>query len=38
MAVVKGKLIGLAIDEEFEKHLTSKRVKDWVEQLRKEFV
>ena len=38
MAVVKGKLVGLAIDEEFESHLTNERVKSWVEQLRKEFI
>jgi flavodoxin I len=38
MAVVKGKLVGLAIDEEFESHLTESRVKKWVEKLKKEFV
>ena len=38
MAVVKGKLVGLAIDEEFEKSLTQQRVKNWVRQLKKEFV
>jgi flavodoxin I len=38
MAVVKGKLVGLAIDEEFESDLTVGRVKQWVEQLKKEFV
>ena len=37
MAVVKGKLVGLALDEEFESHLTAKRVKDWVNQLKIEF-
>ena len=37
MAYIKGKLVGLAIDEEFESHLTSKSVKDWVEVLNKEF-
>ena len=38
MAVVKGKLVGLAIDEDFESELTPGRVKKWVEQLKKEFV
>jgi flavodoxin I len=38
MAVVKGKLVGLAIDEEFESHLTVQRIKHWVAQLKKEFV
>jgi flavodoxin I len=38
MALVKGKLAGLGIDEEFESHLTGERVKKWVEQLRKEFL
>jgi flavodoxin I len=38
MAVVKGKLVGLAIDEEFESHLTKQRVKNWVKQLKKEFI
>ena len=38
MAFVKGKLVGLAIDEEFESHLTEQRVKDWVKLLKKEFV
>jgi flavodoxin I len=38
MAVVKGKLVGLAIDEEFESDLTPGRVKEWVKILRKEFV
>lgn len=37
MAVVKGKLVGLAIDEEFESHLTPGRVTNWVKQLKKEF-
>ena len=37
MALVKGKLIGLAIDEEFESHLTAQRVRNWVQQLKKEF-
>jgi flavodoxin I len=38
MALIKGKLVGLAIDEEFESHLTLQRVKNWVELLKKEFV
>jgi flavodoxin I len=38
MAFVKGKLVGLAIDEEFESHLTEQRVKNWVKQLKKEFI
>ena len=38
MAVVKGRLVGLAVDEEFESELTPGRVKNWVAQLRKEFV
>ena len=38
MAVVKGKLVGLAIDEDFESELTPGRVTKWVEQLKKEFV
>ena len=38
MALIKGKLVGLAIDEEFESHLTEQRVKNWVKQLKKEFV
>jgi len=38
MALVKGKLIGLALDEEYESNLTGERVKVWVESLRKEFV
>jgi len=38
MALVKDKLAGLAIDEEFESHLTNKRVSGWVEMLKKEFV
>jgi flavodoxin I len=38
MAFIKGKLIGLAIDEEFESHLTEQRVRNWVGQLKKEFV
>jgi flavodoxin I len=37
MAVVKGKFVGLAIDEEFESHLTAQRVKNWVQQLKMEF-
>ena len=38
MALIKGKLIGLAIDEEFESHLTADRVKEWVGNLKKVFV
>jgi flavodoxin I len=38
LAYIKGKLVGLAIDEEFESHLTPGRVKSWVELLKKEFV
>jgi flavodoxin I len=38
MAYIKGKLVGLAIDEEFESHLTEQRVRNWVKQLKKEFV
>jgi flavodoxin I len=37
MAMVKGKLAGLAIDEEFESDLTSDRVAQWVALLKKEF-
>jgi flavodoxin I len=37
MALVKGKLVGLAIDEEFESHLTAGRIASWVEILKKEF-
>ena len=37
MALVKDQLAGLAIDEEFESHLTGQRVVDWVEMLKKEF-
>ena len=38
MALVKNRLVGLGIDEEFESHLTSGRVKSWVALLKKEFV
>jgi flavodoxin I len=38
MALIKDQLAGLAIDEEFESHLTGQRVADWVEGLKKEFV
>jgi len=38
MALVKDQLAGLAIDEEFESNLTGKRVSEWVEMLKKEFV
>ncbi len=37
MALVKDQLAGLAIDEEFESHLTGQRVADWVEILKKDF-
>jgi flavodoxin I len=37
LAVVKGKLVGLGIDEENEHHLTKERVAKWVELLKKEF-
>ena len=37
LALVKGKLVGLAIDEEYESHLTKERVAKWVELLKKEF-
>ena len=37
MALEKDKLVGLALDEEFESHLTLGRVNDWVELLKKEF-
>jgi len=38
MALLKDKLVGLAIDEEFESHLTGHRISDWVEMLKKEFI
>jgi len=38
MALVKDKLVGLAIDEEFESHLTGSRVTAWVDELKKEFI
>jgi flavodoxin len=38
LALVKDKLAGLAIDEEFESQLTGQRVADWVGNLKKEFV
>jgi len=38
LALVKGKLVGLAIDEEYENHLTKERIANWVEMLKKEFV
>lgn len=38
MALVKDKLVGLALDEEFESDLTPQRVIDWVEELMKEFL
>jgi flavodoxin I len=37
LALVKGKLAGLAIDEENEHHLTRERVLKWVKLLKKEF-
>ena len=37
LALVKGKLVGLAIDKEYENHLTRERVAGWVELLKKEF-
>ncbi len=37
MALVKDKLAGLAIDEEFESNLTGQRVSGWVELLKREF-
>jgi len=36
-AMVKGKLVGLAVDEEFESSLTRERVSNWVTLLKKEF-
>ncbi len=38
MALIKGKLVGLALDEEFESHLTAERIRKWVDGLKKEFV
>jgi flavodoxin I len=38
MALVKDQLAGLALDEEFESHLTHQRVSEWVAELKKEFV
>lgn len=38
MALVKGKLVGLAIDEEYESHLTKERIANWMEMLKKEFI
>jgi flavodoxin I len=37
MALVKGRLAGLAIDEEFESNHTGERVAKWVDILKKEF-
>jgi len=37
LALVKGKLVGLGIDEENEHHLTKERVAKWVKLLKKEF-
>ena len=36
-ALKDGKFVGLAIDKENQSKLTDERVKNWVEQLRKEF-
>jgi flavodoxin I len=36
-AVVDGKFLGLAIDEDNQSELTESRVKSWVSQLKKEF-
>ena len=36
-AVVDGKLLGLAIDEDNQSDLTEARIKSWVSQLKKEF-
>lgn len=38
MALVKDRLVGLAIDEEYESHLTKERIENWVKELKKEFV
>ncbi|HTX89204.1 MAG TPA: flavodoxin [Bacteroidales bacterium] len=38
MALVNGKLAGLALDEDFESHLTEERIRKWVNDLKKEFV
>ncbi len=36
-AVVGDHFVGLAIDEDTEKHLTAQRVREWVEQIRPHF-
>ncbi|NQE37327.1 Flavodoxin [Microcoleus sp. IPMA8] len=36
-AVVNGKFLGLAIDEDNQSDLTESRIKSWVSQLKKEF-
>ena len=38
MALIKDKLVGLALDEEYESELTKERVAGWVDMLKKEFV
>lgn len=38
LALVKGKLVGLAIDTKTETHKTPERISQWVELLKKEFV
>jgi hypothetical protein len=35
--VVGDHFVGLAIDEDTEKHLTAQRVREWVEQIRPHF-
>ncbi|HSG68309.1 MAG TPA: flavodoxin, partial [Bacteroidales bacterium] len=37
-AVRNGKFVGLAIDKENQNDLTDKRLMDWVEKLKKEFI
>jgi flavodoxin I len=37
-AVINGKFIGLMIDEDNQGQLTDERVKNWVSQIKKEFV
>ena len=36
-AVVEGRFVGLPIDEVFEAELTDKRIRDWVDEIKKEF-
>ncbi len=36
-AVVDGKFVGLALDQDNEAHMTASRVKTWVEELKKEI-